>query len=76
MYRRPGPAQDSALPVGQARPLLLGLRLWRCSSCGIPLLLVSRPPQRFHNRCLGWWTEMTRPAERLVLLRILTQRML
>jgi hypothetical protein len=69
---------DSVLSADQARPWLFELAVWRCSSCGLVLVLAKGdgPDVYLHPRCGGFWREARAPGERTLLLRILTRRML
>jgi len=66
------------LSVDQARPWLFELAVWRCSACGLSLVLAkgTGPVCYAHARCGGRWQESKAPGERVLLLRILTRRML
>jgi hypothetical protein len=75
--KRPPRGEDFVLDVNEARALLFELSAWRCSTCGIYLVLAhQRPDTKLHLRCGGKWQALTTFKERALLMRMLTRRML
>lgn len=75
-HKRPK-GEDVILGVNESRALLFELSAWRCTACGIYLVLAhQKPERRFHGRCGGRWKELTKFRERALLMRMLTRRML
>lgn len=63
---------DARLPVFDAKVLMSGLELKRCTGCGASELA----PRRDRHDCGARWRVISRPLEREVLLRFMSRQML